>query len=163
MDISFEGGLAQADAAYYAHDYRRARPLYRRLAMQGCIRAQRRTAIMLDFGEGCRANAQAAVGWYRMAAEQGDAPSQYNLALSLANGDGVRQDFAQAARWYRRAAQQGDELAQVRLGELYEHGKGVPQDWRRAVHWYRLAALQYWPEADDLLLNLLGRMAMAAE
>ncbi len=80
MDISFEGGLAQADAAYDAHDYRRALSLYLRLAMQGCIQAQRQTAIMLDFGEGCRANPQVAVRWYRMAAEQGDALSQNNLA-----------------------------------------------------------------------------------
>ena len=163
MDSSFDGALAQADGAYDAQDYRRALSLYLRLAMQGCIKAQRQTAIMLDFGEGCRANPEAAVGWHRMAAEQGDPESQSYLATSLATGDGVRRDLAEAARWFRRAAQQGNCSAQIRLGKMYEHGEGVPRDWRRAVHWYRLAALQDWSEPKGLLLSLLGRMAMAAE
>jgi TPR repeat protein len=163
MDNSFKQGLGLASTAYDAHDYRLAFQLYLRLAMQGCVPAQRWVALMLDFGEGCRKDQTVAACWYQMAAEQGDAQSQNNLGVNYAIGEGVRKDMATAAHWFRRAAQQGHAYAQSHLGRLYEHGEGVPRDWRRAVHWYRLSALQGRCEASAQLASLLARMAMAAE
>lgn len=163
MDNSFDQGLGLAGTAYDAHDYRLAFRLYLRLAMQGCIPAQRWVALMLDVGEGCRKDPVVAARWYRMAAEHGDAQSQNNLGVDYAIGEGVRKDTAEAAHWFRRAAQQGHPYAQAHLGRLYEHGDGVPRDWRRAIHWYRLAALQGRCEASARLAGLLARMAMAAE
>ena len=54
MDNSFDQGLGLARTAYDARDYRLAFRLYLRLAMQGCVPAQRWVALMLDVGEGCR-------------------------------------------------------------------------------------------------------------
>ena len=54
MDNSFDQGLGLASTAYDARDYRLAFQLYLRLAMEGCVPAQRWVALLLDVGEGCR-------------------------------------------------------------------------------------------------------------
>ena len=79
--------------------FRLAFRLYLRLAMQGCVPAQRWVALMLDYGEGCRKDATTAARWYRTAAERGDAQSQNNLGVDYATGDGVPKDMVEAGDW----------------------------------------------------------------
>jgi TPR repeat protein len=138
------GASTQSDdaaAAYQAGDYETAARLWRNLAEQGDMFAQRAIAVMLDYGQGVSQNLAEAPHWYMRAAEQGLPSAQSRLGVLYAMGRGVPQDHAAAAKWQGMAAEQGFPPAQRLLGLAYASGWGVQQDLVQAYKWLKLAEI----------------------
>lgn len=99
-DTRQDADLARALAAYERSDYQTAGDVFRKLAEQGQVEAQRYLGQMFDKGLGMAKNYHQAIAWYRKAAEQRDPAAQYYLGLKYANGHGVPENPLQAYIWF---------------------------------------------------------------
>jgi len=123
--------LAAGLDAYAAHDFIRARHVFRALADSGSAIGETMLGTMCARGEGGRRDTAAAAGYYFRAASRGYAPAQLAFARLRARGDGVARDPADAMLWARLAAERGDPrvaaAAQATLGAL-ANGRRLPPE-----------------------------------
>ncbi|MFO7641748.1 MAG: tetratricopeptide repeat protein [Candidatus Competibacteraceae bacterium] len=152
-----ETALREAEAAFDARDYARARAILTPLAERGNPRAQNGLGILYGRGLGVPQDLDQAFKLHQQAARQGYGLAQYYLGLLYADGQGVPEDAAAGAKWLRAAAEQGVSNAQFTLGVMYEKGEGVEQDSRQAAAWYRQAAEQGHASAQYHLALLYAR------
>jgi TPR repeat protein len=138
----------QGTAAFDAGDYPKAFAIFKDLASNGDIAAERNVALMERKGLGTGKDPKAALADYTDAATKGLPTAQSDLAAALP--------------WLERAAAASHPMAQFHLGQLYEQGKGVPKDLDKAELLYaaaaahgvkeaveRLSALKSWPKPGD--------------
>ena len=132
--------LFDAQQAYLAGDYAKAKEIILPLAEEGNVLAQYNLAVIHISTPDSIKNYQEAMKWFHLASLQGDADAQVWLGVMYDQGQGVTQDYQEAIKWYRLASLQGHIDAQFRLGVMYDQGQGVTQDYQEAIKWYRLAA-----------------------
>ena len=101
------GPLEDAEAAWSRHDYATAFRVFRSLAEQGDVTAQKRLGDMYEQGQSVPQDYALAVLWYRRAADQGFKEAQWLLGTYYQTGYGVQQDYVQAHMWYNLSAAQG--------------------------------------------------------
>jgi len=101
----------QGLTAYKNKNYLDASRLFKQLAEQGRVDAQRYLGLMYDKGLGVPKNYDKAVSWYRRAATQHDSAAQYHLGLKYDIGEGVPEDDMQAYVWFAIAFNNGFEPA----------------------------------------------------
>lgn len=129
------GDFEQAQAAYDARDYARAREALAPLADAGDPRAQHLLGLLYEKGRGVEKDFTTAVHWYQRASQLGHAPSQYRLAVGYLCGlGGLPEDKAQALAWLRRSARGGYDKAKKVLATIESNGgEGVLYDVRVAL------------------------------
>lgn len=105
--------MAEADAAFGAGDYAKARQLYTAIAESG-VAANRHAMAQLgrifEEGLGGVADPDQALDWYSQAADAGDADSALYVA-SVYRGAGTEADEVRAARYFAIASKSGDATA----------------------------------------------------
>jgi len=106
-DDTFQQGLA----AYQNKNYLTASRLFKPLAQQGRVDAQRYLGLMYDKGLGLPQDYHKAVTWYKRAASQHDSAAQYHLGLKYDIGEGVPEDDMQAYIWFAISFNNGFEPA----------------------------------------------------
>lgn len=135
------GTADDAQRAFDARDFPKARAIWQVLAQQGDDRAAILLAGLLDQGvDGMARDPVAALRWYGVAAERGAPAAEFDVGIMLDSGRGTGRDVAKAATWYARAAARGYRRAQYNLGQLYAAGEGVPLNPAASRAWYDLAA-----------------------
>lgn len=149
----YDDGMAAAQR----RDYVTAMKLWRPLADQGNVAAQRNLGSMYYRGDGVEQDFKEAAKWWQLAAVQGDVIAATNLGSLYYQGSGVPKDYTKAATWFRLAAAQGNSEAQNSLGTMYDLGQGVAENRKEAATWYRLAAEQGHPGAQFNLGALYAR------
>lgn len=150
----FEQGVA----AYDRGDYTAAFRLWKPLADDYDLAAQRNVAHMLRRGLGVEQDARKARGYYERAADRGLPSAQVNLGLMIRDGEGGSADAEDAARWFYEAARSGDANGQYFLAQALETGRGVGQDVDAARAYYAAAAKRGHQEALDALERLGGAL-----
>ncbi|NOZ54914.1 MAG: sel1 repeat family protein [Gammaproteobacteria bacterium] len=105
----------QGVTAYKNKDFLTAGRLFKQLAQQGQVDAQRYLGQMYDKGLGVPKNYDKAVTWYKQAAAQNDPAAQYHLGLKYDIGQGVPEDDMQAYIWFATAFNNGFEAAAAPL------------------------------------------------
>ncbi len=160
LDRAAQADFLTAVSARNRGDYDASFKEFRRLALQGHVRAQFQLGMIYETGQGDFPSEGEAIRWNRMAASQGHPCAQYNLGVRYDKGRGVEQDYRKAVQWYRFAAEQGHADAQLNLGVKYGLGEGVEQDYQQALWWFRLAAKRGSAKAlfNMGLLNQNGRV-----
>ena len=134
--------LFDAQQAYLAGDYVKAKEIILPLAEEGNVLAQYNLAVIHISTPDSIKNYQEAMKWFHLASLQGDADAQVWLGVMYDQGQGVTQDYQEAIKWYRLAAEHGSSGAQASLGIMYGQGQGVSKDDIRAYMWLDLAASQ---------------------
>jgi TPR repeat protein len=155
---TFDDGAAAFDAG----DYAKAFSIFKELAGNGDIAAERNVALMERKGLGTGKDPKAAIADYTDAATKGLPTAQSDLAEMYLDGEAGDPDPAAALPWLERAAAASHPMAQFHLGQLYEEGKAVPKDLDKAKLLYaaaaahgvkeaveRLSALKAWPKPGD--------------
>lgn len=106
-------------------------------------------------------NAAKQAEWLRKAVQSGNpavaakAASSLGYIYALGKGGGIRRDMKESARWYAIAARGGDMRAQLVYGIMLLQGEDVPKDAENGMRYIRLAAGQDYPQAIELLIDLL--------
>jgi len=141
-------------AAFDAGDYKTAFGIFRELADNGDIAAERNVALMERKGLGTDKDPQAAMSDYKDAANKGLPTAQSDLADMYLDGEAGDPDPAAALPWLERAVAANHPIAQYHLGQLYEEGKAVPKDLHKAELLYAAAAAHGVKEATERLSAL---------
>jgi uncharacterized protein len=115
--------------------------LWRRLAEDGLVDAQRVVGLALFRGWFSEPDHAGAIEWFKMAAAQGDGPSMWQLGIAYVNGQGVERDDARAVHWFQQGTDVHEPNAVTSLAVMYASGSGVRQDFARAKALYEQAAL----------------------
>jgi TPR repeat protein len=158
------GAGSEAQRAYDAGDYGKARQLWTPQAESGDVQAQLSLATMDDLGQGAPRDAASAYRWYRKAAETGNAGAEFNVAVMNDAGDGTQHDTAAATLWYARSAAHGNHRAQYNLGQLYAAGDGVPRNVDVAEAYFRAASVELPAALGKLVaLQRSGQAVQPAE
>lgn len=116
----FDQGLA----AYNAHDYATALPLFRQAAAQGFFKADRYIGLAYLNGYGVAKDPAQAFAAFTRASEK-DITGQYWLGYCYENGIGTAKDMRQAVYWYQKSAQRGDHVSQPAIDALQRLGIAV--------------------------------------
>lgn len=107
-------------------------------------------------------HADEAYKWFSLAAEQKLPASQYALGLMHFYGLGIVGDRRLAMSWMTKAADNGHMNAQYLLGLHYASPmRGAEKHMDDATKWLRLAAAQGHDLAQEVLTNILKRMAVS--
>jgi uncharacterized protein len=153
MRPAFADPLQDAQAAYSQKDYPQALYLFKPLAEQGNVAAQRQLAMMYYKAQGTKKDETEALKWFLAAANQGNLSDELTVALyyqkdgdygkSLKESGALgtpAQDYAEARKWFQKCADQGSAPALRYLGDMYQVERGVEQDYKQAAGWYIKAA-----------------------
>jgi TPR repeat protein len=97
LAASADPRLDRAAALWQAGDWAAARPLLRRLALEGDPAAETLLGVMAARGLGQARNPAVAAAWYLRAARRGYRPAEQALAEAFRRGEGVPRDPARAA------------------------------------------------------------------
>ena len=90
----------------------------KKLAKQGCAKAQLNLGDMYSNGEGVEKNCKEAAKWYKKAADQGEVNAQFALAVMYYKGLGVQINHSEAVKWWKKAADQGHSGARYFLDKI---------------------------------------------
>jgi len=129
------GTYEEADKAYEAGDYEKAKAILMPLAEAGDAKAMNLIGYMYDEGHGFPVDRKIACDWYEKAAEMGYDSAQNNISLCYELGEGREQDIKRAMLWNEKAAQQGWTQSQIDLLKYYR--KTDPD---KAAYWGQKAA-----------------------
>ena len=140
----YDLGLKYYQGDGVATNYRKAKELFEKAAMQGHEEAQFVLGVMYDNGEGVGQDYRKAKEWYEKAAMQGNIKAQNNLGLLYEEGKGVSQNLQKAIECYEKEAMRGSARAQDNLGRVYIR----TQDYRKAKMWIEKAAMQGYSKAE---------------
>jgi len=143
--------------AYREKNFSAAIKLWEPIAKSGYAAAQYNLGVAHARGLIGQKDMIQAGRWWYAAAQQGNPDAQYNLGLLYATGNGVEMDMAKAVHWWQQAALIGDPAAQFNLGMMYARGDGVTKNMDAAIHWWTRSAAQKFPQAKDLLNDLVVR------
>ncbi len=127
--------MARANDFYDKQEMMDAAVIFKKLALQNYVPAQKRLGDLLDYTEAH----EEAVGWYILAAFQGDAGGAYQLGKAYLTGIGIKKDTAQALYWFKFAADKDDLNAVKVMENAYRKGAAsglnVPEDPKQAEFW----------------------------
>ena len=117
--------LQDAGNAYARGDFATALQLWKPLAEQGDVVAQKNLARLHEAGRGVPANAVEAVWWYRKAADQGNAFARFKLGVMYyTGGAGVVQDYEQSLKWFKLISGPSSVPTVNRRGGQFARGIG---------------------------------------
>jgi len=145
-DLEVEACLGVVD--YRTGEYRDAVRIWRELAEDGDVVAQRNLGLMYQRGRGVRKNLREASRWYRRAADQDDAGAQFALGAMYQTGQGMPQDHGMASALYRQALTGGSARAAYRLAMMHRDGTARAPDDDVEMRYLRIAAFRGLPEAQ---------------
>lgn len=145
-DLEVEACLGVIE--YRTGEYRDAVTIWRTLAQEGDVVAQRNLALMYQRGRGVSKDLREAASWYRRAADQGDAGAQLALGAMYQTGRGTPQDYDVAASLYRKAMRGGSARAAYRLAMMHRSGVTRAPDDELELRYLRVAAFRGLPEAQ---------------
>jgi len=139
----------QAESLYKNGSYNEALKHYRRSALLGDAKSQRKVGEILYYGEHrfrnwAEEDRIEAFKWFLMAARNDDGYSQYMAGKYFYEGKYVSADYQTAYEWYKKAADKGYYAAYKGLGDLYHLHRS---DEKNAEYWYEKAAEEnsgYW-------------------
>lgn len=129
------GTYEDADKAYEAGDYEKAKEILMPLVETGDARAMNLIGYMYDEGHGFPADRKTACDWYEKAAETGYDSAQNNISLCYELGEGRTKDIKKAMFWNEKAAQQGWVQSQIDLLKYYHN-----TDPNKAAYWGQKAS-----------------------
>lgn len=135
-------GIEDARVAYNRKDYPTALRLWRPLAEQGNVEAQRGLGILYDNGLAVVRDDKLATDLFRKAALGGDAEGGYRLGMRLVMGSrGVTRDTEEGLKWMVQAGEHGRPNSLTTIGGFYRNGfYELKKDLTQAASWYRRAA-----------------------
>lgn len=149
---------------YRLGEYQDAVRIWRTLARDGDIVAQRNLGLMYQRGRGVFKNLRQAARWYQRAADQGDAGAQLALGAMYQTGSGVPQDYDTAASFYRKAMRGGSARAAYRLAMMHRAGVARAPDEELELRYLRVAAFRGLAEAQlDLGKHFFRRKKSEAD
>ncbi len=120
-----------ADKAYEAGDYEKAKSILLPLAKAGSADAMNLIGLMYQNGYSFSKDDELACDWYEKAANAGDMFAQSNLGLCYKFGEGRTMDWDKAIFWKEKAASQGEVDSLISLAHSYaERG-----DREKATYW----------------------------
>jgi hypothetical protein len=120
--------------------YKRAQPLFRKVAEKGNGEAANFLGVMFESGQGdLPCDPTQAAAWYRRAADLGNREGMLNLGKMYHAGTGVPRDEWQAVRWYCKAAARGSGPSMTAMGIVYLMRSGV-QNELAAAKWFQRGA-----------------------
>lgn len=120
---------------YYKNgEYKKAYPIYLKIAKMGFIKYQRRMGEIYKNGIGTKKNLEKAKIWYQLASKKGDNNASYNLALLYLE----EREFDLGSKLLKSIACKGYKAALESLGEFYTTGKfGFEISFDEAKTWYK--------------------------
>lgn len=133
---------------YRLGEYGDAVRIWRALAREGDIVAQRNLGLMYQRGRGVQKDLSLAARWYRRAADQDDAGAQLALGAMYQTGQGLKHDYGTAAGYYRKALRGGSARAAYRLAMMHRAGVARAPDKDVELRYLRIAAFRGLPEAQ---------------
>jgi TPR repeat protein len=147
------GEIEDAELAYKRKDYSTALSLWRPLAEQGNVEAQRGLGILYENGLAVGRDEKLATDLFRKAALGGDAEAQYRLGMRLVMGiHGLARDTAEGLKWMVQAGEHGRPNSLTTIGGFFRIGSyGLAKDPSQAVSWFRKAADLGDPEGQAWL------------
>jgi TPR repeat protein len=123
---------------YNKGEYPNALKILKVLSEKGDAKAQNDVGVMVEMGQGTRANFRLAAEYYEKSALQGYAEGQCNFGQIKK----AQKKYGEAIRWFKKSAKQGNACGQHFLGVIYQHGKGLKRSYKKAIKLYRLSADQ---------------------
>jgi TPR repeat protein len=128
----------EAMELYEKGAYPKALKILKKLSDQGNAKAQNDAGIMIETGQGTRANFRLAAKYYEKSALQGFAEGQCNYGQIKK----AQRKYGEAIRWFRKSAKQNNACGQHFLAVMYQHGKGIKRSYKKAIELYRKSADQ---------------------
>jgi TPR repeat protein len=134
----------------FANDYEKAMELYnkgaypkalkilKKLSDTGDAKAQNDVGVMIEMGQGTRANFRIAAKYYEKSAAQGFAEGQCNYGQIKK----AQKKYGAAIKLFKKSAKQGNACGQHFLAVMYQHGKGIKRSYKKAIELYRKSADQ---------------------
>ena|GEM_PF-4707082 len=129
----------------------------KKLAEQGCPRAQNNLGFLYHEGKGVSQNFEQAVKWFLMASKKGIGETELGYMHLI--GRGVPKDAKEATKWFTKAASNGHAGAIYQLGIAYRDGKGVPIDIVAACSRFEVSALKGVSGASESFDSILMEMS----
>jgi TPR repeat protein len=137
----------------------RARERVIAAAEKGDSKAQYHAGLLLEKGDGMRADIGRAVKMYREAADAGLLSAQLKLGyLFYFGGETLKAEPKEAVHWFKAAAERGHPVAQFYLADLYEKTPPPVKDNVEAYRWLAIAGEQGLDDARHALLALVPHM-----
>lgn len=136
------GEIEDAEHAYNRKDYSTALSLWRPLAEQGNVEAQRGLGILYENGLAVGRDDKLATDLFRKAAHGGDPEAQYRLGMRLLMGTpGLEPDTAEGLKLMVQSGEHGRPNSLTMIGRFFRIGSyGFAKDPSQAVSWFRRAA-----------------------
>ncbi|WP_417513282.1 tetratricopeptide repeat protein [Minwuia sp.] len=133
---------------YRVGDYAGAVRIWKALAAEGDVVAQRNLGLMYQRGRGVKRDLGEAARWYRKAADQGDAGAALALGAMYQTGKGVSQNYDMAAAMYRKAIRGGSSRAAYRMAMMHRAHVARAPDLRAELRYLRTAAFRGLSDAQ---------------
>lgn len=118
--------------------YPKALKILKTLSDNGDAKAQNDAGVMIESGQGTRANFRLAAQYYEKSALQGFAEGQCNFGQIKK----AQKKYGEAISWFKKSAEQNNACGQHFLAVMYQHGKGIKRSYDRALELYTKSANQ---------------------